>query len=71
MEFISDLLYIFVAAYTLYFFAIALRNLNDKSFKNELKHIAYQEKENLAVIVYAHNNKNTRAKLISELKDQD
>ena len=71
MEFILDLLYIFVAAYTLYFLALAIRNLNDKSFKNELKHLSYQEKENLAVIVYAHNNKKTLANLMSELKQQD
>ena len=71
MEFILNLLYIFVAAYTFYFLALAIRNLNDKTFRNELKHIAYEEKENLAVIVYAHNNKKTLARLVSELKSQD
>ena len=71
MELILDLLYIFVAAYTFYFLALAIRNLNDKSFKNELRHVAYEDKENLAIIVYAHNNKKTLGNLVSELKSQD
>lgn len=71
MELILDLLYIFAAAYTLYFLALTIRNLNDKPFRNELRHLDYQEKENLAVIVYAHNNKKTLANLIHELKGQD
>ena len=72
MELILDLLYIFVAAYTLYFFALAIRNLNDKVFKNEMKHLSsFENKDNLAIIVYAHNNKKTLENLISEIKSQD
>jgi len=71
MELILYLLYIFVAVYTLYFFALTIRNLSDKKFKNELRHLNYQEKENLAIIVYAHNNKKTLANLVNELKGQD
>ena len=72
MEFILDLLYIYVALYSFYFLALALRNLNDKTFTNELKYLsAFEDRDNLAVIVYAHNNKKTLANLISELKSQD
>lgn len=71
MEFILSLLYIFVTAYTLYFLALALRNLDDKSFKKALKYTDYEEKENLAVIVYAHNNKKTLENLVRELKSQN
>ncbi len=71
MEFLLDVLYIFVALYTMYFFALALRNLNDTPFKRELRHSAYEDKENLAVVIYAHNNKKTLANLVSELKSQD
>ena len=72
MELILDLLYIFVAAYTLYFLALAIRNLNDKVFTNEMKHLSsFENKDNLAIIVYAHNNKKTLENLISEIKAQD
>ena len=72
MELILDLLYIFIAAYTVYFFALALRNLNDKTFTNEMKHLSsFENKENLAIIVYAHNNKKTLKNLINEIKAQD
>ena len=71
MEFILDLLYIFVAAYTIYFLILAIKNLKDKPIRNKLKNISYEEKENLAVIVYSHNNRQTLANLISELKGQD
>ncbi len=71
MELILNILYLFVAAYTLYFLALAIRNLNDKPFRNELRHTAYEDKENLAIVVYAHNNRKTLANLINELKSQD
>ena len=71
MEFLLDVLYIFVALYTVYFLALALRNLNDTPFRRELRYSSYEDKENLAVVVYAHNNKKTLANLIHELKSQD
>ncbi len=71
MELILDILYIFAAAYTVYFFALALRNLVDKPFRSELRHASYEYKDNLAVIVYAHNNKKTLTRLVNELKSQD
>lgn len=71
MEFLLNVLYIFVALYTLYFLALALRNLNDTPFRNELRYSSYEDKENIAVVVYAHNNKKTLANLVYELKSQD
>lgn len=71
MEIILDILYLFVAAYTLYFLALALRNLNDTSFKREKRYSQYEEKDNLAVVIYSHNNKRTLENLVRELKMQD
>ena len=71
MELILDILYIYVAVYTIYFLALALRNLNDKPFKIEKRYSQYEDKDNLAVVVYARNNKVTLENLIHELKMQD
>ena len=72
MELILDLLYIYILAYTVYFFALAVRNLSDKTYTNQIKHLnSFENKENLAIIVYAHNNKKTLNNLITELKSQD
>ena len=71
MELILDILYLFVAAYTLYFLALALRNLNDKPFRLEKRYSQYEEKDNLAVVIYSHNNRKTLENLIKELKMQD
>lgn len=71
MEFLLDVLYIFVALYTMYFLALALRNLNDTPFRKELRYSSYEDKENLAIVIYAHNNKKTLANLVNELKSQD
>lgn len=35
MELVLDILYIYAAVYSLYFLALAIRNLNDKPFKIE------------------------------------
>ena len=71
MEVILDILYVYVVLYTLFFLALAIRNLNDKPFKRERRLSQYDEKENLAVVIYAHNNKGTLAQLINQLKLQD
>lgn len=71
MEFILSILYIYVALYSFYFFILALRNLNDKPFRIERRYSQYAEKQNLAVIIYARNNKVTLSNLIQQLKMQD
>ncbi len=69
MEFILDLLYIYLAVYSVYFLALAVRNLNDRKFKS--RYFEYGEKENLAVVIYSHNNKSELENLIEQLKQQD
>ena len=71
MEIILDILYLFAAAYTLYFLALAIRNLNDTPFLREKRLALYEEKDNLAVVIYSHNNKRTLANLVREIKSQD
>lgn len=71
MELILDILYIYVAIYSFYFLALAIRNLNDKPFKIEKRYADYDEKDNLAVVIYARNNKITLENLVKELKMQD
>lgn len=71
MEIILDILFIFVSLYTLYFLALSLRNLNDRVFEKEKRYAQFEEKDNLAVVIYAHNNKKTLANLIAEIKSQD
>lgn len=71
MELVLNILYIYVAIYTVYFLALAVRNLNDKPFKIEKRYAQYDEKENLAIVIYARNNKITLENLIREIKMQD
>jgi len=71
MEIILDILYVYIVIYTLFFLTLAIRNLNDKPFKIEKRYTQYEEKDNLAVVVYAHNNKATLEQLIQQLKQQD
>lgn len=71
MELILDILYLYAAVYTLYFLALAIRNLNEKKFKIEKKYSQYEERDNLAVVIYSHNNRSTLENLIAELKTQD
>ncbi len=71
MEYILDLLYLYIAVYSVYFLVLALRNLNDKTFKIEKRYSRYEEKEHLAVVIYSHNNKQSLENLINQLKQQD
>lgn len=71
MEYILDLLYLYIAIYSVYFLALALRNLKDKPFKIEKRYSQYEEKDHLAVVIYSHNNKATLESLINQIKLQD
>lgn len=71
MEIILDILYIFAVIYTLYFLALAIRNLNDTAFSKEKRLSLYEEKDNIAVVIYSHNNRRTLANLVREIKSQD
>src|SRR5574344_918239 len=67
MEIILDILYIYVAVFTLYFLILALRNLKDRKLKEQPN---FAGQNNLCVIVYSHNNANTLPNLIKQLRAQ-
>ena len=71
MELFLDILYIYIAVYSVYFLALAIRNLKDRPFKIEKRYSQYEDKDNLAVIIYSHNNKATLEALIGQLKQQN
>lgn len=72
MKFIFFTIYIYLVIYTLYMFILACRNIKDKSFLIEKKYSPHDIiKNNFAVIIYSHNNKNAFEELINELKMQD
>lgn len=70
MQIILNLLYVYVAIYTAYFFTLSVRNLFDRQYKIEKRISTGIEEENLAVVIYSHNNKLTLGKLINQLKLQ-
>lgn len=72
MEFILYILYLYVIIYTIYFFILSIRNLNDKPFYIEKKYSKYDGgKKNFAVIIYNHNHKDCLEELVEQLKMQD
>ena len=72
MKYILFVLYIYLIIYTFYMFILSCRNLKDKLFVLEKKYSLYDSvKNNLAVIIYAHNSKAALEELIGELKMQD
>lgn len=71
MEFILNTLYIYVATYTVFFFALSVKNLNDKKFRIQQKHNNLSYPNNLCIIIYSHNNESTLENLVKQLKSQD
>ncbi len=72
MQYFMLIIYIYLAIYTLYLAVLALRNLKDKPFDIEKRYSMFDEvKNNLAVIIYCHNNKAGLEELVNELKMQD
>jgi cellulose synthase/poly-beta-1,6-N-acetylglucosamine synthase-like glycosyltransferase len=71
MEIILNILYFYAAVYSVYFLALAARNLSDKKFAIEKRYSQYEDKDNLAIVIYAHNSRNSLENLIKEIKSQD
>lgn len=71
MEFIVNLLYFYIAIYSLYFFVLAIKNMNDRKFRIQQKYSNLNCQNNLCVIIYSHNNEATLENLIKQLKNQD
>lgn len=71
MELLLNLIYIYIAAYSIYFFVLAVRNLNDRMFRIQQKYNNFSYQNNLCVIVYSHNNEATLENLVKQLKAQD
>lgn len=72
MEFVLNLLYIYVAIYSVFFFVLAIKNLNDRKFRIQQKYnnnLGY--KNNLCIIIYSHNNEVNLENLVKQLKTQD
>lgn len=71
MELILNILYLYIAAYSVYFFILAIRNLNDRKFRIQQKYNNFSYQNNLCVIIYSHNNEATLENLVKQLKNQD
>lgn len=71
MELLLNILYFYIALYSVYFLVLAIRNLNDRRFRIQQKYNSFSFQNNLCVIVYSHNNEATLENLVKQLKSQD
>lgn len=71
MELILNTLYIYVAVYSVFFFILAVKNLNDRKFRIQQKYNNLNYQNNLCIIVYSHNNELSLENLVKQLKKQD
>lgn len=71
MEFLTNVLYIYVALYSVYFLILAIKNLNSRKFRIQEKYSNVNYQNNLCVIIYSHNNEIALENLIKQLKEQD
>lgn len=71
MEFILNLLYIYIALYSVFFFILAVKNLSDRKFRIQQKYNNLSYQNNICIIIYSHNNEFNLETLIKQLKNQD
>lgn len=71
LSLILNLLYIYIAMYSLFFFVLAIKNLNDRKLRIQQKYTNLSGQNNLCVIIYSHNNEVSLDYLIKQLKNQD
>ncbi len=66
-----NLLYIYIAVFSVFFLVLAIKNLNDRKFSIEQKYAGIGYKNNLCVIIYSHNNEISLEHLMKQLKNQN
>jgi hypothetical protein len=71
MELVLNLLYVYIAVYSVFFLVLAVRNLKDKSLRIQQKYGNMNCQNNFCVIIYSHNNEISLEQLIKQLKEQD
>lgn len=71
MELILNILYIYIAVYSVFFFVLSVKNLNDRKFRIQQKYNTSNYQNNLCVIIYSHNNEVSLEYLVKQLKNQD
>src|SRR5574344_1807015 len=70
MNLILNILYIYVAVYSVFFFVLALKNLGKKKFALQKKHSHLATKNKLCVMIYSHNDAKNLTKIVKQLKEQ-
>lgn len=71
MELTLNIIYIYIVIYTVFFFILAIKNLNDRKFRIQQKYNNLSYPNNLCVIIYSHNNEVSLENLIKQLKNQN
>ncbi len=56
MELILDIVYIYIGIFSVYFFILGIRSLNDRKFSRINRYIDTIEKSKICVVLYSHNN---------------
>ena len=56
MELILDIIYIYLGIFSIYFFILGLRSLNDRKLAKYMKYASVIDKSKLCVILHSHNN---------------
>lgn len=70
MNLILDILYIYVAIYSLIFLVMALKNLGSKKFLLQKRHSQMAYKNKLCVMIYSHDDEENLIKIVQQLKSQ-
>jgi len=71
MELILNIIYIYIAVYSVYFLVLAIRNINDRKFRIQEKYNDFNYLNNFCLIIYSHDNETALEELIQQLKVQE
>lgn len=72
MELLLNLLFIYIAIYSVYFLILSIKNLNDRKFRIQKKYNNLGGSlNNLCLIIYSHNNELNLENLVKQLKEQE
>lgn len=71
MELFLNILYIYIALYSVYFLILAIRNLNDRKFRIQQKYNELDHQHNFCFVIYSHNSEKALEILVKQLKTQN
>lgn len=71
MELILDIVYLYIGIFSVYFFVLGIRSLNDRKLKLYKLRLSEADKAKICVVLYSHDNYDSLRSMLNQIAQQN